>query len=148
MVQIVILNKVTTQKGGFNSAFRNLKSELLHQYRGEEGRQLWKQKQQGSTDDEANQKWIDTAVNHTERHFGNIFHHKDIHCHRWNDNSNHHGNRDDHAKPDGVKPQFDDGRIENRSGKNHESKVVDKRTSHLVDHRDDDHPDVTIQRKG
>jgi hypothetical protein len=77
-------------------------------------------------------KRVDPLVNPIEGHFGNVFSHKNIHCHRWNNNPNHYRNRNDHAEPNGIEPKLNDNWIENWSSQDHKGKVIDKRAPQFI----------------
>jgi hypothetical protein len=103
---------------------------------------LRKDEQQYGARYEAYQEGIDPVVNISERCFGYILYHKNIDCHRRQDNPGHHGYRDHDPKPDGIITELDYGRIEHRGGQYHESKVVDERPAYEIDqaYQAQDHP--------
>ena len=120
---------------------------LLHQYRGKKKSELWKQKQQGSADDEGDQKRENPFVNDSKWHLGYIFNDKDIYCHGGDETPDHDKNMEDDAEPYRIVTKFNHDRKEDRCGKDHECEVIDKRTSYFINQQDENHNEEVGIRK-
>src|SRR5208337_4577335 len=107
-----------TQK---HAASPGLSHQQIREKRGDPG----ENKEQGRDNDQADEEGVDAAIDHPEGHFGDVFHHEDIDCHRRDNYPDHHGDHDDHGKPDRVEAELQDDRVEDGGGEDHEGEVVD-----------------------
>ena len=86
-----------------------------------------------------------TFINCAHGHLRNVFYHEYADGHGRDDDADHQNNAKENSEPDGIKAELQDCRIEDRSGKDHERKVIDERPPDFVDQADEDQNQIAIQ---
>jgi len=108
---------------------------------------LGKGEQKTPDNDKRDQERGDAFVYPAYRLLGDVLYHKNTDSHRGDNHTDHHNHADDDTEPDGIEPELQYGRVEDRRGKDHERKVIDEGTPYLVNDTDQKQDDITVNRQ-
>ena len=78
-------------------------------------------------------------------YLGDVLYHEHTDRYRWDNHSDRDSNGDYNTKPDRIETKLLNRRVEDGRCKNHEGKVVNKRTAEQINNADHEHDNIAVK---